>query len=43
VAESGFASLDLPVEEQRRNAEENTDGWRQETDELKAYAESLAA
>lgn len=43
VVESGFESLDLPEKEQVRHAEDNTDGWRQELDELREYAERLAA
>jgi uncharacterized protein YndB with AHSA1/START domain len=39
VVESGFAALDIPVEEQRKRHAENTDGWRMELDELREYAE----
>jgi uncharacterized protein YndB with AHSA1/START domain len=42
VVESGFESLDMPAEQQLKNAEDNTDGWRQELDELREYAESMA-
>ncbi|HEY6597370.1 MAG TPA: SRPBCC domain-containing protein [Asanoa sp.] len=40
VVESGFASLDIPADEQAKHAEGNQDGWRQELDELRAYAEA---
>jgi uncharacterized protein YndB with AHSA1/START domain len=43
VVESGFESLDMPAERQLKHVEDNTDGWRQELDELRVYAESLAA
>jgi uncharacterized protein YndB with AHSA1/START domain len=43
VVESGFESLDMPKDQQLKNAEDNTDGWRQEMDELREYAERLAA
>jgi uncharacterized protein YndB with AHSA1/START domain len=42
VVESGFESLDMPAEKQRKHAEDNVDGWRQELDELREYAERLA-
>jgi uncharacterized protein YndB with AHSA1/START domain len=42
VVESGFESLDMPADQQLKNAEDNTDGWRQELDELREYAESMA-
>jgi uncharacterized protein YndB with AHSA1/START domain len=41
VVESGFESLEMPVEQQTKHAEDNTDGWRIELGELRAYAESL--
>jgi uncharacterized protein YndB with AHSA1/START domain len=37
VAESGFASLDLPAEQQAKHVAENTEGWRQELAELLEY------
>jgi uncharacterized protein YndB with AHSA1/START domain len=42
VVESGFESLDMPAEQQTKHAEDNTDGWRIELGELRAYAESLS-
>jgi uncharacterized protein YndB with AHSA1/START domain len=42
VVESGFESLDVPKEKQLKSAEGNIDGWRQELDELRVYAESMA-
>jgi uncharacterized protein YndB with AHSA1/START domain len=42
VVESGFESLDMPKDQQLKNAEDNTDGWRQEMDELREYAERRA-
>ena len=41
VVESGFDSLDEPAEARLKAAEENTEGWRSELDELRAYAEKL--
>lgn len=43
VVESGFASLDLPPEQQAKHLEQNTDGWRMELDELRDYIEAGAA
>jgi uncharacterized protein YndB with AHSA1/START domain len=43
VVETGFAELAGGAEKQARHATENTEGWRLELDELRAYAESLAA
>jgi len=43
VVESGFDGLDLPEEERRRRYAGNTDGWRQELDELAGYARQPAA
>lgn len=43
VVESGFETLTLPDAEQRRAVEENTQGWRNELDELRVYAEQLTA
>ena len=42
MVESGFESLDMPADKQLKNAEDNIDGWRQELDELRVYAESMA-
>lgn len=42
VVESGFASLATSVEQRARNHEGNTEGWQQETDELRRYAESVS-
>jgi hypothetical protein len=41
VVESGFDELAVPVEDQRRRYQENTEGWTQELGELKTYAEKL--
>lgn len=41
--ESGFASLATSDEQRARNFEGNTRGWAAETDELRAYAEKIAA
>jgi uncharacterized protein YndB with AHSA1/START domain len=43
VAESGFASLDTSEDQRGRNVASNTRGWEFETDELRAYAERIAA
>ncbi len=43
VVETGFASLALPEEEQTRNWEMNTQGWREELDELREFAQRVAA
>ncbi len=37
VVESGFDRLSLPPEQQRKHAEENTEGWHQELEELRQY------
>jgi uncharacterized protein YndB with AHSA1/START domain len=42
VVESGFPGLDGTDEEKAKYAEGNTQGWQQEIDELRAYAEQLA-
>src|SRR5918998_4274017 len=42
VVETGFASLATSEEQRARNHEGNTEGWQQETDELRAYAEQVA-
>lgn len=43
VVETGFTTLDMPEAEQTRNAEMNTEGWRDELDELREYAQRPAA
>lgn len=43
VVESGFASLDTSDERRAQNVEGNTRGWELETDELREYAEKVAA
>lgn len=43
VVESGFSKLDMPAEQQAKHVEENTDGWRMELDELRAYLELQTA
>ena len=43
VVESGFASLATSDEERAKNVEGNTRGWEIETDELREYAEKVAA
>ena len=43
VVESGFHTLDIPMEERIRQAEGNVEGWRIKTAELAAYAEGVAA
>jgi uncharacterized protein YndB with AHSA1/START domain len=43
VIESGFASTDQSEEAQITHVKENTQGWIQELDELRVYAEKLAA
>lgn len=43
VVETGFASLDMPKEEQIRNWEMNTQGWREELDELREFVQRVAA
>jgi uncharacterized protein YndB with AHSA1/START domain len=40
VVESGFAALDMSEAEQDHHREDNVDGWRVKTEELRAYAES---
>jgi uncharacterized protein YndB with AHSA1/START domain len=41
VVETGFTSLDGGQDEQGTAVQENTEGWRTELSELKAYAEML--
>jgi len=41
VAETGFTSLDGGQDERGTAVQENTEGWRKELSELKAYAEML--
>ena len=43
VVETGFASLAASDEQRARNFDGNTEGWQRETDELRAYAEKVAA
>ena len=43
VVESGFATLATSDAQRARNLERNTTGWRIETDELREYAEKVAA
>ncbi|HEX2080069.1 MAG TPA: SRPBCC family protein [Longimicrobium sp.] len=43
VVESGFHTLDVPVEERIRQAEGNVEGWRIKTAELQAYVAGVAA
>jgi uncharacterized protein YndB with AHSA1/START domain len=42
VVESGFASLATSDEQRTKNFNGNTEGWGQETDELREYAEKVA-
>ena len=43
VVESGFASLATSDEQRAKNLGSNTEGWKAETDELRQYAEKVAA
>ena len=43
VVESGFAALDVPVDEQERKAKGNVDGWDHELRDLAEYARSEVA
>ena len=43
VVESGFASLATSDEQREKNLAGNTRGWKAETDELREYAEKVAA
>ncbi|HEX2085471.1 MAG TPA: SRPBCC family protein [Solirubrobacteraceae bacterium] len=43
VVESGFASLATSEEQRAKNLDGNTRGWKHETDELREYAEKVAA
>jgi uncharacterized protein YndB with AHSA1/START domain len=43
VVESGFVSLATSDEQRAKNFDGNTRGWQRETDELRAYAEKVAA
>ena len=43
VVESGFESLDLPVEDQKGLHDGHTEGWRNELGELAGYAPGVAA
>jgi uncharacterized protein YndB with AHSA1/START domain len=42
VVESGFTALDTSEAQRAENHTGNTDGWRQELDELREYAEKVA-
>ena len=42
VVESGFASLATSDEQRAKNLSSNTEGWKQETGELREYAEKVA-
>ncbi len=41
MVESGFPGLDMPDEEKITYAEQNTEGWTGELEELRQYAERL--
>ena len=41
IVESGFDALDLPVEDRRKQREDNTGGWEIQGENLRAYAEQL--
>lgn len=43
VVESGFHTLDIPMEERIRQAEGNVEGWRIKTAELADYIAGVAA
>ncbi len=43
VVETGFSSLDLPEAEQAQHHKDNTEGWAHELDELRDYAQRIAA
>jgi uncharacterized protein YndB with AHSA1/START domain len=43
VVESGFASLAMPDEEQRKHVDDNTEGWGIELGHLAEHAERVAA
>lgn len=43
VVESGFRTLDLPEEKRAQRAAENTQGWREELEELRQHVQRLAA
>jgi uncharacterized protein YndB with AHSA1/START domain len=42
VVESGFALLATSEEQRAKNVNDNTEGWRHELDELRAYAQKVA-
>jgi uncharacterized protein YndB with AHSA1/START domain len=42
VVETGFVTLDMSEAEQDSHREDNVDGWRIKTDELRTYAENAA-
>ena len=39
IVETGFADLDVPVEQQRAKHQDNTGGWQTQGENLRAYAE----
>lgn len=43
VVESGWDRLDMPAEEQLKHVEGNAEGWQIKTEELREYAEGVAA
>lgn len=43
VVETGFDTLAVSPAEQNQSFQDNTSGWRSELDELRVYAEQLAA
>jgi hypothetical protein len=43
VVESEFETLSLTAAEREEKISGNTQGWREELDELRVYAEQLAA
>ena len=42
MVETGFASLNVTEEEQAKQSEEHTEGWKSELAELKEHAEQPA-
>lgn len=43
VVETGFSDLDLPEDDQAKDAEEHREGWERELDELHEYLRQLGA
>jgi uncharacterized protein YndB with AHSA1/START domain len=43
VVESGFRNLNLPEAKRAQRAAENTEGWREELEELRQYVQRLDA